>query len=246
MKIILSIILSGIFLYSEESTTPPKQSWSFKPINGTFDRASLQRGFQVYKQVCAACHGIKYLSFRHLKNLGLSNAEIKVLASEYQIHDGPNDEGEMFDRPGRPSDYFPSPYKNEKQGRFANNGAYPPDLSLIIKARKNGPDYLFALLTGFKNPPASFKLNENQFYNKYFPGHSISMRPPLTEGIVTYNDGTKASVEQMAHDVTTFLSWVSEPEMETRKQTGFKTIMYLLVMSILFYVTMRKIWKNIQ
>lgn len=246
MKILLVILLNIFTINAEEAIVPPKQKWSFNTTNGTFDRASLQRGFQVYKQVCAACHSIKYISFRHLKALGLTPGEIKVLAAEYQIKDGPNDEGEMFERPGRPSDYFPSPYTNEKQARAANNGAYPVDLSLITKARKHGADYVFALLTGFKNPPTGFKLSENQFYNEYFPGHAISMRPPLTEGIVSYNDGTKASVEQMAHDVTTFLSWASEPELEQRKQIGFKTLMYLAVMTVLFYLTMRRVWSGLK
>lgn len=246
MKILLVILLNIFTINAEEAIVPPKQKWSFNAPNGTFDRASLQRGFQVYKQVCAACHSIKYISFRHLKALGLTPGEIKVLAAEYQIKDGPNDEGEMFERPGRPSDYLPSPYTNEKQSRAANNGANPPDLSLIIKARKHGADYIFALLTGFKNAPAGFKLSETQFYNEYFPGHAVAMRPPLTEGIVTYNDGTKASVEQMAHDVTTFLSWTSEPELEQRKQIGFKTLMYLAVMTVLFYLTMRRVWGGLK
>ena len=141
---------------------------------------------------------------------------------------------------------MPSPYTNEKQARAANNGANPPDLSLITKARKHGADYVFALLNGFKNAPENFKLSDNQFYNEYFPGHAIAMRPPLTEGIVTYNDSTKASIEQMAHDVTTFLSWASEPEIEQRKQLGFKTLMYLAVMTVLFYLTMRRVWGGLK
>lgn len=245
-NIFLLVILAVSKIIAEDAPVPPQQKWSFNAPNGTFDRASLQRGFQVYKQVCAACHSIKYVSFRHLKALGLTAAEIKVLAAEYQIKDGPNDEGEMFERPGRPSDYFPKPYTNEKQARAANNGAYPVDLSLITKARKHEADYVFALLTGFKTAPVNFKVGENQFYNEYFPGHAISMRPPLMEGIVTYNDGTKASVEQMAHDVTTFLAWASEPEMEQRKQLGFKTLMYLAVMTVLFYLTMRKVWRGVK
>lgn len=245
-NIFLFILLTFFGINAEDAPIPPKQKWSFNVPNGTFNRASLQRGFQVYKQVCAACHGIKYVSFRHLKALGLTPGEIKVLAAEYQIKDGPNDEGEMFERPGRPSDYFPSTYNNEKQARAANNGAYPVDLSLITKARKHGADYVFALLTGYKEPPSNFKVGENQFYNEYFPGHAISMRQPLTEGIVTYNDGTKASIEQMAKDVTTFLAWASEPEMEQRKQLGFKTLMYLIVMTILFYITMRKVWRGVK
>jgi ubiquinol-cytochrome c reductase cytochrome c1 subunit len=245
MKKFLTVLVLNSCLVAEHPPAPPKQDWSFKKPNGTFDRAALQRGFQVYKQVCSACHSIKYLSFRHLKALGLTDAEIKVLASQYQIKDGPNDAGDMFERPGRPSDFFPGPYANDKQARAANNGAFPPDQSLIVKAREHGSDYLYALLTGFKENP-NFKLSPGQHYNEYFPGHAISMAAPLSEGLVTYNDGTKATVEQMAHDVTTFLSWASEPEIEQRKRLGFKVLMYLLLMTGLFYVTMRRIWKGIK
>lgn len=239
------LILICTKVVAENAVVPPKQNWSFNKPTGTFDRGALQRGFQVYKQVCSACHSIKYISFRHLKALGLKDAEIKVLASQYQIKDGPNDAGEMFERPGRPSDYFPGPYANEKQARAANNGALPPDQSLIVKARQHGPDYVFAFLTGFKDVP-NFKLNSGQYYNEYFPGHAVSMAPPLSEGLVVYNDGTKATVDQMARDVTTFLAWASEPEMEQRKRLGLKVLMYLLVMTGLFYVTMRRIWSAVK
>ena len=226
---------------AENAKEPPKQNWNFNKFNGTFDRAALQRGFQVYKEVCSACHSIKLISFRHLKAMGLTDAEIKVLAAQYQIKDGPNDDGEMFERPGRPSDYIPRPYDNEKQARAANNGSFPPDQSLIVKAREHGADYIYALLTGFKDVPENFKLQQGQYYNEFFPGNAISMAPPLKEGQVTYNDGTKATV-----DVTTFLAWTSEPEMEERKHLGFKVLMYLLTMTILFYATMRRIWKGIK
>ena len=242
MKQILLTAALIATINAEHAITPPKQDWSFAKPNGTFDRAALQRGFQVYKQVCSACHGIKLISFRHLKAMGLTEAEIKVLASEYQIKDGPNDEGEMFERPGRPSDYIPGPYLNEKQARAANNGSFPPDQSLVVKARLHGADYVYALLTGFTKAPDGFILSPGQYYNEYFPGHAISMAPPLSEGLVTYNDATKPSIEQMAHDVTTFLAWASEPEMEERKRLGFKVLMYLLVMTGLFYATMRRIW----
>ncbi len=244
MASVAAILLTLTTLNAEHATVPPKQNWSFASPTGTFDRAALQRGLQVYKQVCSACHGIKYISFRHLAALGLTEAEIKVLASQYQIKDGPNDAGDMFERPGRPSDYFPNPYVNDKQARAANNGASPPDLSLVIKAREHGTNYVYALLTGFKES-FDFKLSPGQYYNEYFPGHAISMAPPLSEGLVTYNDGTKATVEQMAHDVTTFLAWASEPEMEQRKRLGLKVILYLLVMTGLFYATMRRIWKGV-
>lgn len=245
MKQLLMILAFTTGVTAEQAPVPPKQNWSFNSLTGTFDRGAMQRGFQVYKQVCSACHSIKLLSFRHLKALGLTDAEIKVLAAQYQIKDGPNEAGEMFERSGRPSDYFPSPYANDKQARAANNGALPPDQSLIIKARQHGADYIFALLTGFKENPV-FKLNPGQYYNEFFPGHAISMAPPLSEGLVTYSDGTKATVEQMARDVTTFLAWASEPEMEQRKRLGFKVLMYLLVVTGLFYVTMRRIWRGIK
>ena len=244
MKLLL-ICLAFTSLMAEHAPTPPKQDWSFKKPNGTFDRSALQRGFQVYKQVCSTCHSLKYISFRHLKALGLTEAEIKVLASQYQIKDGPNDSGDMFERPGRPSDYIPSPYANDKQARAANNGALPPDQSLIIKAREHGADYVYAILTGFKENP-NLKLNPGQYYNEYFPGHAISMAPPLSEGLVIYNDGTKAPIDQMARDVTTFLAWASEPEIEQRKRLGFKVLLYLLVMVGLFYATMRRIWSGIK
>lgn len=246
MKILLLVSLILGVANAENAKEPPKQNWSFDKPNGTFDRAALQRGFQVYKEVCSTCHSIKLISFRHLKDLGLTEAEIKALAAQYQIKDGPNDDGEMFERPGRPSDYIPSPYANEKQARAANNGAFPPDQSLIVKARLHGANYIYALLTGFKNAPKDFQLQPGQYYNEFFPGHAISMAPPLSEGQVTYNDGTKATVEQMADDVTTFLAWASEPEMEERKRLGFKVILYLLLMTGLFYATMRRIWKGIK
>ena len=245
MKCVLLLLVIITKLTAENAVIPPKKNWSYASPIGTFDRGALQRGFQVYKQVCAACHSIKYVSFRHLKALGLSESEIKVLASQHQIKDGPNDDGEMFERPGRPSDYFPRVYANDKQARAANNGALPPDLSLITKARVGGADYIHALLTGFKDNP-DFKGGAGQYYNEYFPGHAISMAPPLSEGLVTYNDGTKPTVQQMAHDVTTFLAWASEPEAEQRKRLGLKVLMYLVVMTGLFWATMRRIWRTIK
>jgi len=245
MKCVLLLLVIITKLTAENAVIPPKKNWSYASPIGTFDRGALQRGFQVYKQVCAACHSIKYVSFRHLKALGLSESEIKVLASQYQIKDGPNDDGEMFERPGRPSDYFPLVYVNEKQARAANNGASPPDLSLITKARVGGADYIHALLTGFKDNP-DFKGGAGQYYNEYFPGHAISMASPLSEGLVAYNDDTKPTVQQMAHDVTTFLAWASEPEAEQRKRLGLKVLVYLVVMTGLFWATMRRIWRTIK
>jgi len=218
--------------------------WSFQGATGTFDRAAAQRGFQVYKQVCSACHSMSRLSYRNLKALGYNDAEVKAIAADATIQDGPNDEGEMFDRPGRPSDHFKAPFANDQAARYANGGALPPDFSLIVRARADGSNYVFNLLTGYTEAPADFKVSPGMHYNKVFPGHQIAMPAPLTAGAVTYDDGTDASVEQMAKDVTTFLSWASDPTMEIRKQTGLKVILFLVIFSVLMYLTKRKVWKD--
>lgn len=231
-------------LASDDAPTPPKQKWSFQGFKGTFDRASAQRGLKVYREVCAACHGLSLVTFEKLEALGFSKAQVKAIAAEYKVVDGPNDEGEMFERNALISDRMPAPFKNEKAARAANNGAYPPDQSLIVKARKGGPDYVYALLTGYENPPEGFQVGDGLHYNKYFPGHQIAMIKPLNDGQVSFDDGTPATVDQMARDVTTFLTWVAEPELEERKRTGFKVMLYLLILTGLLYVTMRRVWKN--
>jgi len=228
-----------------EAVKLPEFEFSFEGLFGTFDRGQLQRGFQVYQNVCSICHGLHLVSYRNLAALGYNEAEIKAVAAAAQIVDGPNDEGEMFERPGLPSDRFKSPFPNENAARFANNGAYPPDLSLMAKARAGGPDYIVALLTGYKDPPADFDLLEGMNYNEYFPGHQIAMAPPLSDGSVTYEDGTTASVQQMAEDVAAFLMWAAEPHLETRKQTGVKVILFLLVMTGLLYAAKRKVWSDL-
>lgn len=222
----------------------PAVDWSFNGPAGTFDRMALQRGFQVYKQVCAACHGLNRVAYRNLAALGYSEGEIKAFAAEATVMDGPNDEGEMFERPGRPADHFKAPFANENAARYANNGALPPDLSLIVRARSDGANYVHALLTGFTEAPAGFTVNPGMHYNKYFTGHQIAMAAPLVEGVVTYDDGTTASIDQMAKDVSTFLAWASDPTMEIRKQTGLKVLIFLSVFSVLMYLTKRKIWKD--
>lgn len=226
---------------------PHDQEWHFNGPFGTFDRASIQRGFQVYKQVCAACHGMQYLSYRNLMDIGLSELQVKAIAAEYTMMDGPNDEGEMFERPGLPSDRFKSPYANEKQARAVNNGAFPPDLSLMAKARHNGPNYIYALLMGFKDAPADVTLGPNMHYNPHFPGRQIAMAPPLiSDGQVAYPaDGPQPTVKQMAWDVTNFLMWAAEPKMEVRKQTGVKVIFFLIVFAAVMYGVKRKIWENV-
>ncbi len=231
--------------HAAEDATPPQQHWSFQGIFGTFDRAALQRGYQVYKEVCAGCHGMQYLYYRDLKALGFNDDEVKALAAGYEVTDGPNDQGEMFKRPAQAADRFVSPFPNEKAARAANGGAFPVDLTLVIKAREHGPDYIYALMTGYKDPPAGVTVQQGMNYNAYFPGHQIAMPPPLNEGGVAFADGTKASVPQMARDVVNFLSWAAEPELEARKAMGVKAILFLIVLAGLLYAVKRKVWAGL-
>ena len=225
-----------------EAPTPPELHWSFQGIFGTYDRAALARGFQVYKEICSACHSMNLMHYRNLQDIGFSADQVKEIAASVQVTDGPNDAGDMFERPGRPSDTFKPPFANENAARAANNGALPPDLSLIVKARKGGPDYVDGILTGFSDPPADMKMAQGMYYNKYFPGHQIAMPPPLTDGAVTYPDGTKATVDQMASDVSNFLAWASEPKLEERHFMGVKSVLFLIVLTVLLYGAKRKIW----
>ena len=224
---------------------PPEQAWSFDGVFGTFDRASLRRGLIVYRQVCANCHSLSLVAYRHLAGADFSADEIKAIAATVEVTDGPNDQGEMFQRPGRPADKFKAPFANENAARAANNGAYPPDLSLMIKARKGGANYVHALLSGYKDPPAGVQLADGMSFNAYFPGQQIAMGAPLAEGSVDYPDGTKASIEQMARDVVTFLAWTAEPEMEARKRLGLKVLLFLLVLTGMLYALKRMIWSDL-
>lgn len=225
--------------------TPPKQNWSWEGIFGTFDRGSAQRGYQVYKEVCSSCHGMDLIAFRTLEGIGFSEGEIEAIAAEYTYETGPNDEGEMFERAGLPSDKFKNPYANRKEAEATNNGAYPPDLSLMTKARKGGADYVYALLTGYEDPaPEGFEVPEGQYYNKWFGGHLISMAPPLSDDLVSYQDETPATLDQTARDVVTFLAWAAEPELEVRKSLGIKVILFLIIFGILAYLSKRKLWSN--
>lgn len=242
----IAILLAVPAAHAAEGVAIPKQDWSFGGIFGTFDRAAAQRGFQVYKEVCSTCHGAYHLHYRNLTALGFSEAEVKAIAAGYQTQDGPNDDGEMFERPALPSDKFIRPFPNEKAARASNGGAYPPDLSLIVKARPGGADYLYALLTGYQEPPAGVTLMEGMHYNAYFPGHQIAMAQPLYADGVTFADGAPATVEQMARDVSTFLAWAAEPEMERRKQMGVSVILFLLVFTGLAYGSMRKVWADVK
>ncbi|WP_291296665.1 cytochrome c1 [Elioraea sp.] len=230
-----------------EVPKPPAQNWSFGGLFGTFDRASAQRGFQVYKEVCAACHAMKQISYRNLADIGLSDAEIRAIAADVQVKDGPNDDGDMFERPGRPSDRFRSPFANEKAARAVNNGAYPVDLSLIIKARGGGADYLYALLTGYRDePPEGVPAMDGMHWNDYFPGHWIAMGRPLNDDQVTFADGTPATTSQMARDLTTFMAWAAEPELEERRAMGVRVILFLIILAGMTYGVKRKIWADLK
>lgn len=243
---LLAFGVSGYALASGDGAKPPRKlGWSFEGVFGRVDKQAAQRGLQVYKEVCAACHGLSRIAFRNLTEIGFSEAEVKALAASYQVKDGPNDDGDMFDRPGKPSDYFVSPFPNEQAARAAYNGAYPPDLSLIIKARQDGANYLYSLLTGYADAPQGVHLTDGQFYNPYFPGGALAMPAPLSEGLVSYSDGTNATVDQMARDVVTFLQWAAEPEMEARKQMGIKVLIYLAIFTAFMYLAKRNIWKRI-
>jgi len=230
---------------AQEAASPPHQQWSFDGIFGTYDQASLQRGFQVWKQVCSACHAVEHLYFRDLAQIGYSEDEIKALAATYQVTDGPNDKGEMYKRPGRPADHIPAPFPNEQAAKAANNGVAPPDHSLIIKAREDGSDYVFALLNGYTKPPSGVNLASGMYYNEYFPGHAIAMPPPLSPNAVKFADGTAATVPQMAHDVVTFLTWASHPNLPERHRIGFKVFFFLIVSTGVFYAAKRKIWSRL-
>ena len=223
-----------------------EQKWPFNGIFGRFDESSLQRGFQVYREVCAACHGIRHISYRDLKGIGYTNDEIKIIAADYEILDGPNDEGEMFEREARPSDKFVGPYENDQIARLANNGAYPPDLSLIVKARADGANYLYSLLNGYKEFPDNFEASEGMYYNEFYPGNQIAMPSPLMDDIVEYSDGTEASQSQIAKDITSFLAWTAEPELEERKSLGVKTLFFLILITIMLLGVKRKIWKDVE
>lgn len=223
---------AGIFLAGQAAPAnaneavvhPGSFKWSHDAYTDSFDTASIRRGLQVYRQVCSACHSIEALAFRNLVGVTHTLDEVKVIASEYQITDGPDDNGEMFQRPGKPSDKLPLAYPNEEAAKAANGGANPPDLSLITKARHNGSNYVFSLLTGFQEPPAGVTVREGLHFNPYFPGHVIGMARPLYDEAVEYEDGTKATTSQMAKDVVTFLTWIGEPWHDDRKRIGIKAM----------------------
>ena len=226
-----------------------KTDWSFKGPFGKFDRSSLQRGYQVYQEVCSSCHSMKYLSYRNLVEEGgpeFSVEQAKAIAASFEVKDGPNADGEMFMRPGRLSDKFVMPYENEKAAQAANGGAYPPDMTVLVKARGGGVDYIYSLLQGYEDPPAGVTLDDGVYYNKYMYGNKIKMPAPLSDGLIEYTDGTSATEKQMAKDVVSFLMWTAEPHLEQRHKIGFRAIIYLIILSILVYFSMKKIWSRIE
>ena len=241
---------------AEESSSPSqshaepgiaRQSWSFNGVLGKFDRAQLQRGYQVYSTVCANCHSTQLLSYRNLGEEGgpqFSKEAVEILASKTQVTDGPNEKGEMFQRPARPSDRFPPRFANEQLARLANKGALPPDLSVMAKARPAGPDYIYALLTGYKPASADMKMTPGMHYNTAFPGHQIAMPPPLMDGVVPYTDGTKKTVDNYAKDVSAYLMWAAEPKLEERHSLGARIMLFLIVFAVIMFLAKRAVWSR--
>ena len=249
-KIFIYIFLSTIpfsAFAEEKSIDLIHTDWSFDGLFGTFDRASLQRGYQVYQEVCSGCHSVQHLSYRNLHEKGgpeFSIEEAKAIASQFELEDGPNSEGEMFTRPARLSDKFVKPYPNVAASTTANGGAYPPDMSVLAKARAGGADYIYSLLMGYDEAPAGLELDDGVYYNKFMPGNKIKMSEPIYDGMVEYADGTESTKSQMAKDVTAFLVWASEPHLEAQHKMGFKTIIYLIILIILVYMSKQKVWSR--
>lgn len=240
-----------------------EQSWSFAGPFGTYDKGQLQRGLKVYTEVCAACHSMNLVPFRTLEHLGYSEEQVKAFAANYEVQDGPNDEGEMFTRTAIPADRFPSPYPNEQAAAYANNGAIPPDFSLLAKARyvergfpqfifdiftgynESGPNYIYSLLTGYEEAPAGVEIAEGTHYNPYFiSSAALAMAQPIDDGAVTYDDGSPETLDQYAHDVAAFMMWAAEPHMEERKRMGFMVILFLAIFSSLMYLTKKAVFAN--
>ena len=244
---ILLILFLNIQASASEnaSGSMPNHEWSFEGITGTFDRAALQRGFKVYREVCAGCHSMRLLYYRDLVDIGFSDAEVKAISSDYTVIDGPNDEGEMFERPAKPSDHFVGPFANDQEARASNNGSYPPDLSVITKARVNGVNHIYNLLIGYTEPPDNFEIGEGMYYNQWIKGNQIAMAPPLDDDYVDYDDGTENTLSQLSEDVVTFLAWSAEPELEARKNLGIKVILFFIIFGIIIYLVKQRLWRDV-
>jgi ubiquinol-cytochrome c reductase cytochrome c1 subunit len=269
-----ALAAGGAWAAGGEHVHIERQKWSFGGFLGTFDQAQLQRGFKVYVDACARCHGLKRIAFRNLAEPGgpsFPEGAIKSLANTYQVDAEPNDQGKIVKRPAIPVDHLPSPYKNEQEARAALNGALPPDLSLIAKARgiesnapfylvplnmlkdiatgyqEAGADYLYALLTGYVEPPAGTKVPDGMNYNRAFPSHMIAMPNPLVagDGFIKYDDDTPKTVDNYARDVTAFLAWTADPRTEERKRLGLMVTIYLLITAVLLYFAKRRIWAKV-
>ena len=244
-KIFLIIFILGYnnSVFSEENKAEfIKNNWNFEGVFGTFDRSSLQRGYQVYQEVCSGCHSAQHLSYRNLSEKGgpeFSIEEAKAIAAQFEITDGPNEDGEMFKRPGRLSDKFVNPFQNVKAAAAANGGAYPPDMSVLAKARKGGADYIYSLLMGYEEAPTGYELDDGVYYNRYMPGHKIMMAEPISDGVVEYIDGTETTKAQIVKDVTAFLVWAADPHLEARHKLGFKVFLLTLV-----YLSKQKVWSR--
>ena len=266
------VVASGLTLVGTSATSaagyplekPKEQNWSFAGPFGSYDIGQLQRGLKIYVEVCADCHSMNLLSYRNLGDLGYSDQQIKNFAAEYEVTDGPNDDGEMFDRPALPNDCFVSPYDNDKEAAAANNGALPPDMSLLAKARapergfptfifdiftmyaENGADYIYSLLTGYVDAPEGVTVGEGLHYNPYFvAGSSLAMANPLSDDLVEFDDGTKSTVDQQARDISAFLMWAADPNLPQRKQRGFIVILFLALFAGLLYFTKKKVWSDV-
>lgn len=264
--LVLASGVTGAAAAEGASPRPERMPWSFAGPFGLYDQGQLQRGFKVFKEVCAACHSANFFYFRNLAQPGgpsFSEAQAKQVAGEYQITDGPNDAGDMFQRPGRLSDHWPAPFPNDNAARAANGGALPPDFSVLAKARsyhigfpgfitdafiqyqEHGVDYIHALLTGYADPPADAHVQPGLHYNVYFPGHQIAMPKPLSDGQVEYTDGAPQTVDQYSQDVSAFMMWMAEPHLEERKRIGFQVMIFLLIFAGLLYFTKKKVWSNV-
>jgi len=252
LKIGIALAFTGLAAFAgaahaaESEVELKHPGWQHKGPFGTFDRAALQRGLTVFENVCNNCHSLEYVHYRNLEALGFTEDEVKGIAAKVQVEDGPNEDGDMFMRPAKPSDPFKFPFANDEIARVSNGGALPPDLSVMVEAREGHEDYIYSLLTGYEDPPAGVEVAAGKSYNPYFSGHQIGMPPPLSEGLVEYPDGTEATVDQMAHDVVTFLAWAAEPNLEERKATGFKVLVFMAILSVLLILANRKIWKKIK
>lgn len=249
----LRSLLAGVFAagllaapaVAQESDYIPNENWSFQSLFGTYDLAAAQRGFQVYLNVCSNCHSMEMLHYRDLAGIGLTDDQIKAVAAGVTVPLGIDDQGNPKEGPATPASQFRSPFPNVQAAKVANNGAAPPDLSLIVNAREGGPNYIYGILTGFAKAPAGFKVADGLYYNRTFPGHQIHMPPPLQDGTVEYTDGTPDNLAQEAHDVVTFLAWAANPEMVERKQIGVRVILFLVFMTGITYAVKRKVWSDV-